>query len=173
MHFLCVYFLCVFQAFPFFTAAVILEFFILLLQGKNEHRIFYMFNNITGGFLQQTINKLFVRPIMFIAYCYIYEYFRLYELPWNSVWTWYFTFLAYDFAYYWFHRFGHGKFFFTFVMLSHHFKPFERSLLYQFYTFLYHICCYSKMLHTIYIFSVLEIIYSICTGCVENNAPNV
>lgn len=64
---MCVFSLC-FYAFPFFTAAVILEFFILLLQGKNEHWIFYMFNNISRGFLQQAIKKLFNGPIMFIAY---------------------------------------------------------------------------------------------------------
>jgi len=42
------------------------------------------------------------------AYIYIWENYRLFELPWDSVWTWIFTLLAVDFGYYWLHRCAHG-----------------------------------------------------------------
>lgn len=43
------------------------------------------------------------------AYVYIYENFRLYNLPWNSPITWYLAALGVDFCYYWVHRACHGK----------------------------------------------------------------
>lgn len=44
-----------------------------------------------------------------IAYCWVWENYRLYELPWNSAWTWIFAMFAVDFCYYWVHRCAHGK----------------------------------------------------------------
>lgn len=43
------------------------------------------------------------------SYIYIWENYRLLELPWDSTWTWYLTFLGVDFGYYWFHRMAHGE----------------------------------------------------------------
>lgn len=43
------------------------------------------------------------------SYIYIWENYRLVDLPWDSPWTWYLTFLGVDFGYYWFHRMAHGK----------------------------------------------------------------
>lgn len=42
------------------------------------------------------------------AYIYVWENFRLLELPWNSPWTWWLSFLGVDFCYYWVHRIAHG-----------------------------------------------------------------
>ena len=44
-------------------------------------------------------------------YVWVYERFCLYELPWDSTWTWILAFFLQDFAYYWVHRCGHGTYF--------------------------------------------------------------
>ena len=52
---------------------------------------------------------MFFRKIHFVAYEWVYEKFLVYELPWDSVWTYIVAFLFVDMAYYWFHRAAHGK----------------------------------------------------------------
>nr|CAD7569948.1 unnamed protein product [Timema californicum] len=42
-----------------------------------------------------------------VAYIFIYENFRLVELPWDSAWTWYLAVVGVDFCYYWLHRACH------------------------------------------------------------------
>ncbi len=48
--------------------------------------------------------------MIFGAYIYVYENHRIYNLPWDSVWTWIVAALATDFGYYWVHRAAHGTF---------------------------------------------------------------
>lgn len=43
------------------------------------------------------------------AYVYVWNQYRLVELPWDSPWTWWFTLLGVDFGYYWVHRTAHGN----------------------------------------------------------------
>lgn len=52
--------------------------------------------------------RLVMRGCELSAYMYVWDRFRLVELPWDSAWTWWFTFLGVDFCYYWVHRFAHG-----------------------------------------------------------------
>ena len=96
---------------PFFIGAAILEIVIGFLKGSTSSpKVFYMFNNLAAGMIQQCYRVLH-KPTTMLLYCWIYENYQMYELPWDSAWTWYFTFLAADFAYYWFHRAAHGKMF--------------------------------------------------------------
>ncbi|XP_066923768.1 alkylglycerol monooxygenase-like [Clytia hemisphaerica] len=95
------------EALPFFVAAVFLEMFIAFLQDGYNHKLFYVFNNISAAMFQVTINKLVVQPLGYVLYCYVHQHYRLTTLPWDSVWTWLFAFVAIDFAYYWFHRMAH------------------------------------------------------------------
>ena len=44
-----------------------------------------------------------------MAYFYIYNNWRIYELPWDSTFTWVVAALMVDFGYYWVHRAAHGK----------------------------------------------------------------
>lgn len=53
--------------------------------------------------------SLFVRGIELFCYIWIWENYRLFELPWNSVWTWILTLVGVDFGYYWVHRCAHGE----------------------------------------------------------------
>lgn len=59
-------------------------------------------------FLDLYFSVLF-RSIELISYIYVWNNCRLFELPWDSPWTWYLTLLGVDFAYYCFHRMSHGK----------------------------------------------------------------
>lgn len=52
--------------------------------------------------------RLLLRGCELSAYMYVWEHFRLLELPWDSAWTWWFTLIGVDFGYYWVHRFAHG-----------------------------------------------------------------
>lgn len=52
--------------------------------------------------------RLLMRSCELSAYIYVWEHYRQIELPWDSAWTWWFSFLGVDFCYYWVHRFSHG-----------------------------------------------------------------
>jgi len=91
------------------VAAVLLEMLIAFLKGEYNHKMFYVFNNIFGGIVQVIFNRAVVQPLGFVAYCYVYKHYRIYELPWDSVWTWLLAFICVDFIYYCFHRGAHGK----------------------------------------------------------------
>ena len=44
------------------------------------------------------------------AYYYIYENWKIYELPWDSLFTWIAAALLTDLGYYWVHRAAHGNY---------------------------------------------------------------
>ena len=44
-----------------------------------------------------------------MAYTWVYENMLIYEVPFDSIWTYILTFLFVDMMYYWFHRAAHGK----------------------------------------------------------------
>lgn len=52
--------------------------------------------------------RLLMRSCELSAYIYVWEHYRQIELPWDSAWTWWISFLGVDFCYYWVHRFSHG-----------------------------------------------------------------
>ena len=47
--------------------------------------------------------------IEFSIYMWAYQRFHFVDLPWDSAWTWWLCFLAYDMGYYFFHRYAHGR----------------------------------------------------------------
>ena len=54
---------------------------------------------------------MFVKGILMVAYLYVYENWRVYELPWNSAWTWVIAAILVDLGYYWVHRAAHGMYY--------------------------------------------------------------
>lgn len=44
-----------------------------------------------------------------VTYCYVWDNYRLMELPWDSAWTWILAMLSVDLGYYWVHRCAHGR----------------------------------------------------------------
>ena len=61
--------------------------------------------NLSQGIGSQ-ITGLFMKTALFFGYKYLFEHWRLFELP-KNIWTWIILFIAVDFFYYWFHRMSH------------------------------------------------------------------
>nr|XP_033786871.1 alkylglycerol monooxygenase-like isoform X2 [Geotrypetes seraphini] len=62
--------------------------------------------SLSAGMLSR-LPELVTRGIELTSYIYIWNNYRLLELPWDSPWTWWLTFIGVDFGYYWFHRMAH------------------------------------------------------------------
>lgn len=60
-------------------------------------------------FIMHIFYRLFYRGSEHCLYFWIYNNYKICELPWNSVAFWYFSAIAVDFCYYWMHRASHGK----------------------------------------------------------------
>lgn len=61
--------------------------------------------NLSQGIGQQ-VTGLFMKTALFFGYKYIFEHWRLFDLP-NTIWVWIILFIGVDFFYYWFHRMSH------------------------------------------------------------------
>nr|XP_008528101.1 PREDICTED: alkylglycerol monooxygenase [Equus przewalskii] len=97
------------KATPFFISLMLLELAVSWIRkGKPPGRVDDSLTSMSAGILSR-LPRLFSRSIELTSYVYIWENYRLIGLPWDSPWTWYLTFLAVDFGYYWFHRMAHGK----------------------------------------------------------------
>lgn len=95
------------QATPYFIALILLEFVINWAQkGRSSVRVSDGITCLSAGVLSRLPDAL-SRSVELTTYIYVWENHRLLELPWDSPWTWYLTFLGVDFGYYWFHRMGH------------------------------------------------------------------
>lgn len=70
---------------------------------------YYRFNdsisNLSQGIGSQ-LTGLLMKTALFFGYKYIFEHWRIFELP-NNIWVWIILFIAVDFCYYWFHRMSH------------------------------------------------------------------
>ncbi|NXF50486.1 ALKMO monooxygenase, partial [Oceanites oceanicus] len=95
------------QSIPFFIAFIGLEFAVSWIQRRKlSGRVNDGISCLSLGILSRLPDVLF-RSIDLISYIYVWNNYRLFELPWDSPWTWYLTFLGVDLAYYCFHRMGH------------------------------------------------------------------
>lgn len=50
-----------------------------------------------------------MRKFVYIAYEYVYDNYKIFELPYDSVWTYVIALLFVDMMYYWNHRLAHGN----------------------------------------------------------------
>nr|XP_004652903.2 alkylglycerol monooxygenase [Jaculus jaculus] len=95
------------KATPFFISLMLLELTVSwIFRGKPPGRLDDALTSMSAGVLSQ-LPRLFFRSIEVTTYIYIWENYRLFDLPWDSPWTWYLTFFGVDFGYYWFHRMSH------------------------------------------------------------------
>ncbi|KAM4029245.1 alkylglycerol monooxygenase isoform 1-T2 [Anomaloglossus baeobatrachus] len=62
--------------------------------------------SLSAGVMSRLPDVVF-RGVEVTTYIYVWNNYRMLELPWDSSWTWWLTFLGVDFAYYWFHRMAH------------------------------------------------------------------
>ncbi|XP_030606234.1 alkylglycerol monooxygenase isoform X2 [Archocentrus centrarchus] len=95
------------QATPFFVGLMVLELLLGLVKtGAPVITIGDGITSLSAGMVSR-LPLLLMRGCELSAYIYVWDHYRLVELPWDSAWTWWFTFLGVDFCYYWVHRFAH------------------------------------------------------------------
>ncbi|XP_053699582.1 alkylglycerol monooxygenase [Synchiropus splendidus] len=108
------------QATPFFVGLMLLEVLVgLLKDGGIRGTVMDGLTSISAGMVSR-LPSLFMRSCELTAYIYVWQHFRLLHLPWDSAWTWWFTFLGVDFGYYWVHRFAHEVFLIWAAHQVHH-----------------------------------------------------
>lgn len=95
------------QATPFFVGLMVLELVVGFLKtGAPVSTISDGITSLSAGMVSR-LPLLLMRGCELSAYMHVWNHYRLVELPWDSAWTWWFTFLGVDFCYYWVHRFAH------------------------------------------------------------------
>ena len=105
--------------FPVFFVAAIFENLIRIIQNKNSLRVNETIGSLSQGIFQECL-RIKVRSIEVLVYCLVWNNFRLANLPWNSLWTWWFCYLAVDIGFYWAHRLAHEVNFIWAIHQAHH-----------------------------------------------------
>ena len=100
-------------AVPFFLLALLLELVIDRLRGSGLYRASDAINSLSAGTLMTTTGY-FTKFLQFLAWGFILQNFALIDMPlsWfdaspRGITLWVVAALAWDFCYYWFHRFSH------------------------------------------------------------------
>ncbi|KAG7308003.1 hypothetical protein JYU34_006632 [Plutella xylostella] len=94
------------QSWPYFLLFMILEHYVLKLEGKKGIRLNDGVTSISHGLFQEC-GRLIWRGGESYLYTWIYSNYRLVDLPWDSTLTWYAAAIGVDFCYYWMHRACH------------------------------------------------------------------
>ncbi len=105
-------------AIPVFFLLIGVELLAEKLRGSNYYRVNDAITSLSAGVLSRMFD-LVKNLIPFTLYILFYENLALFTLP-DSVWVWIFAFVAYDFCYYWNHRFGHEVSIFWASHVVHH-----------------------------------------------------
>uniref|UniRef100_A0A3P8W842 Alkylglycerol monooxygenase n=1 Tax=Cynoglossus semilaevis TaxID=244447 RepID=A0A3P8W842_CYNSE len=96
------------QATPYFAGLILLEVLVgLLKSGELVVPISDGITSLSMGIVSK-LPFLLIKSLELTAYVFVWDRYHLVELPWDSAWTWWFTFLGVDLGYYWVHRFSHG-----------------------------------------------------------------
>lgn len=96
----------IFLAIPLFFVMIVIELAYGLLRGKNNYRLNDAVTSINIGLISRfpTILNLGFQGVIF---AYAAQSLNLKLLPENSIYTYLFAFVLYDFCYYWMHRLHH------------------------------------------------------------------
>uniref|UniRef100_A0A7E4VZ95 Alkylglycerol monooxygenase n=1 Tax=Panagrellus redivivus TaxID=6233 RepID=A0A7E4VZ95_PANRE len=101
-------------------ALIFLEFIVCRVSGhEDRYSLNDSITSICAGMLSQCF-KFGGRTIAIFAYVFIWNNFRINELPWDSPWTWIFCLIFQDFMYYLGHRAVHEAGFFWGLHTIHH-----------------------------------------------------
>jgi sterol desaturase/sphingolipid hydroxylase (fatty acid hydroxylase superfamily) len=95
-------------AVPFFFVLIAVELLADRLRGVSNYRVADAINSISTGVLSTTTGLL-TKGLGLLSYAFALKHLALFELSADSVWTWVFAFVFYDFCYYWLHRMGHER----------------------------------------------------------------
>ncbi|KAK5922122.1 hypothetical protein CgunFtcFv8_019419 [Champsocephalus gunnari] len=108
------------QATPFFVGLIVLELVVGFLKtGAPVVTLSDGLTSVSAGMISR-IPLLFMRGCELTAYMFVWDRYRLLELPWDSAWTWWIAFLCVDFCYYWVHRLAHEVSFMWAAHQVHH-----------------------------------------------------
>ncbi|XP_050664415.1 alkylglycerol monooxygenase-like isoform X2 [Leptidea sinapis] len=94
------------QSWPYFLMFMVLEHIVLKLKGKRGIRVNDGITSLSNGIILES-GRLLWRGAEFYAYTWIYNNYKLVDLPWDNVTTWILAALGMDFCYYWMHRACH------------------------------------------------------------------
>jgi len=106
-------------AIPFFLLLIALEFWWDRKQGSGYLRLNDAFGSLSLGIVSRT-HALVVFSLGGLFIDSVLPQWRLMAWDSSNVWTWFFTFVAYDLSYYWKHRMGHTVNFFWAAHAIHH-----------------------------------------------------
>src|SRR5471030_9905 len=95
-------------AVPFFIALIVVELLADRWRGERNYRVADAINSLSTGVLS-TATGLLTKGVGLLTYAFALKHLALIELSAQSVWTWVFAFVFYDFCYYWLHRCGHER----------------------------------------------------------------
>lgn len=90
---------------PIFFILIGIELAYTFYKKLNYYRLNDSIANLNQGIGSQLVG-LFMKTVLFVGYMYIFEHWRVFEIP-NTIWTWIILFIGVDFFYYWFHRMSH------------------------------------------------------------------
>ena len=93
-------------AIPVFMATIALEAWLAHRRRIATYDVADAITSLHFGVLSQ-VSAVFVRALTLGVYVLVFEHLRWFTLPVDSVWVWLGALIAYDFIYYWVHRFGH------------------------------------------------------------------
>jgi len=94
------------EMFPFVLVAILLEWLVLWLQRKPLPQLGESAVSVTL-IVNMEIFRVLSRGTQHLAYYYIYNNYRFFDIPWDSVYVWYAAAILTDLAYYWGHRATH------------------------------------------------------------------
>lgn len=103
---------------PIFFILIGVELLVSHLQKSHLYRFDDAVTNISCGILQQ-VSGVFFKTILILGYIYVYNTYRLADLP-NTWWVYVLLFIGIDFFYYWFHRYAHEVSLFWGTHIVHH-----------------------------------------------------
>jgi sterol desaturase/sphingolipid hydroxylase (fatty acid hydroxylase superfamily) len=106
-------------AVPFFLVALLIELAYGIAINKNTYRLNDAISNLFMGTLR-TSNKLIIIGAAGYVFYLAETHFALWRMDVTSPFTWIFSFIIYDFFYYWFHRISHERQIFWASHVAHH-----------------------------------------------------
>lgn len=105
-------------AVPFFVLLVIIEMIYTRVSKRGRYNALDSGASLAMG-LGNTIAGVFFGGIVVLGHFWVYENFRLFDIPW-AWWSLVLCFFAEDLAYYWFHRVSHERRWFWASHVVHH-----------------------------------------------------
>ena len=104
---------------PVFLLLIAIEYLVGRRRGRNTYRLNDTLNSIGLGVMSQVVG-VFTAVFTLGIYTVVHAQAALWTLPADNLWVWLGALVAYDFFYYWHHRFGHTVALFWAAHSVHH-----------------------------------------------------